>query len=179
MSRFKTTDIVDFISSHARTEPEEVGRLLRERFPGLSEGQARKAIEILRYEGEQAYREAREEYEEECVFIAHAKRMYEGLPPNTTFDEAVRIKAAEGDRWAIDYVKSVESPQSRIRSALLFAAFERHPDWMVVHEGLVEYIGKEENPSQITEDMLIDWMQMTYPAEARQIEDSVLAGGAK
>ena len=30
--------------------------------------------------------------------------MFEGLPDETTFDEAVNIKAAQGDQWAIGYI---------------------------------------------------------------------------
>jgi len=100
----------------------------------------------------------------------HAETMaiFEGLPTDTTFGAACRIKAAQGDRAAQRWVNLWNSPAYRIGNALLRAAIERHPGWHTIGEG--QYIQSKNAPG---EDELVEWFYKNHPAEARAIEQRI------
>jgi hypothetical protein len=100
----------------------------------------------------------------------HAETMtiFEGLPTDTTFGAACRIKAAQGDRAAQRWVNLWNTPAYRIGNALLRAAIERHPGWRTIGDG--QYIQSRNAPG---EDELVEWFYKNHPAEARAIEQRI------
>jgi hypothetical protein len=91
--------------------------------------------------------------------------IFAGLPKETTFEEACRIKAAQGDLAAQRWIDHTNSREYQLGDALMTAAIERHPGWR--DDGNGQYTVSKGAPEG---HMLIDWFQRNYPLEAREIE---------
>jgi hypothetical protein len=87
-------------------------------------------------------------------------------------EEAIEIKARQGDPIALHWQASMNTREYRLIEALGEAAHLAHPEWMQTREGHFEWTGDGEMPS---EDAMIDWFQMTHPTEARRIEAEIEA----
>lgn len=88
-----------------------------------------------------------------------------------TFLEACRVGATAGDKEAATCLAALESPEARIRDALVEAAVEKHPDWRRDGKFIV---GPDD---EVGTAGLIDWYRLNYSAEAAAIERG-LAGEA-
>ena len=97
-------------------------------------------------------------------------RILSGLPEGTTIEEACAIKAARGDAGARQLLARLNSREWRLGDALLKAAFDEHPSWVRIGEGVVLRL----DPDAPEDDELIEWFQKNYPHQARAIERSIL-----
>jgi hypothetical protein len=95
-------------------------------------------------------------------------KLFDGLPRSTTLTEACRIKAAQGDQFARQYLDFLTSKEYRIFSALWDAAVKVHPGWST--EDSTVYRKEEWAPEG---DELVEWYRENFPAEARAIEDAI------
>jgi hypothetical protein len=168
---YKRRDLVAFAREHIGTEPNEMIADAQRRFPGVGTEELRRAFEVVGFENDERHREYIEQYAREAAQIKQMRRMFEGLPDETTFDEAVNIKAAQGDLWAIGYLAFEKTPARRTYCALVDAAYAAHPQFETRDDGVIYWLGDEGNDP--SEAALIDWFQKNYPAEARAIERKI------
>jgi hypothetical protein len=70
-----------------------------------------------------------------------------------TLRQAAEIKAAQGDAVAIALLAQFSSREHRLGLALLHAAAEAHPDWLVEDRGY-RFVGKGEPQES---NALIEW----------------------
>lgn len=168
MTDIKIRDVVDFMANAKGTGEENLLELDR-RFPNLTRDQFERAYQIRKDEVEQRAKA----FSAESEMLSKMAGVMKGLPEGTTFDDAVRIKAEQGDAFAVSYLKHINSTEQRTHSALLMAAFLYHPDWHPKENGHIKWIGKGSPPALIDETALIDWLQTNHPALAREIERSI------
>jgi hypothetical protein len=165
---YKRRDLIVFAREHLLTDPNEMIADAKRRFPGVSTQELRQAFEVVDEDNDEKHREYVEQHEKEAALMKQMGRMFEGLPAETTFDEAVKIKAAQGDQWANGYLAFEKSPARRTYCALAEAAYAAHPQFEQRDDGVIYWLGGEGNDP--SEAALIDWFQQNYPAEAREIE---------
>jgi len=172
---YKTSDLVVFVREefkHHHTSPvEEMIARAETKFPGVEHADLGRAFDIAMDYLEEEHNEATRNYALEAAQLEQMGKMYDGLPPGTTFGEAVEIKAAQGDQWAIAYLAFEKSPARRIYCALADAAYAAHPQFEQRDDGVIYWLGGEGNGP--TEAALIDWFQRNHPAEARAIERAI------
>jgi hypothetical protein len=119
-------------------------------------------------EFEQAEREA--EFDRQMRRRAAAMKILEGLPTTVRFGEACRIKAAQGDPLAQQYLDYFNSREYRLHEGLNNAAVAVHPGWRANGEG--RFLKLDDNAPEIG-DPLIEWFQKNYPKEAKRIEAEI------
>jgi hypothetical protein len=168
---YKRRDLVAFAREHIWTEPNDMIADAQRRFPGVSTEELLCAFEVVDFENDERHREYIEQHTREAAQIEQMRRMFEGLPDGTTFDEAVNTKAAQGDLWAIGYLAFEKTPARRTYCALVDAAYAAHPQFETRDDGVIYWLGDEGNDP--SEAALIDWFQKNYPAEAREIERKI------
>jgi hypothetical protein len=105
-----------------------------------------------------------EEWQQEAERARAAAQLFEGLPKGITFEEACRIKAAQGSEFAQRSLAAMDSREHRVFEALFEAAVDLHPGW--------RRPDKERRYAPESRE-LVDWFQTTHPHEARNIEDSI------
>jgi hypothetical protein len=168
---YKTTDIVAALREMAHGDrPDDLGEIHRRldtRFPGIGNDQIKRAFDVLSDELREAKREADAEYRRATREIDEALYLLHGLPANTTIEEAVEIKAAQGDPIALQWRAIMSTRKYRVEEALEQAAYQAHPEWKETPDGHFEWKGDSAMPSEAA---MIDWFQMTHPTEARRIE---------
>lgn len=164
------SQIADVVRSLEVADPQQrldlFRAILRERFPTASREDVLRAKNIL----EDEHRAQQEEYE---ASIEDAGRMVaflekHNVPADMPFGTAVRTLAAKGDPEAIAYLSDLNSPESLTFMALFDEAVNRHPDWERDDAG--RYACLDEDGSQGTPETLVNWFQMTFPREAREVE---------
>jgi len=143
-------------------------RSIEHEFPTITPEQFDRAIDV-------AVADLRAEAEmdrEESLHLDAPRQLFDGLPSGTKLAEAARIKAAQGVPCGIRLHRFLTSRTYRLSTALVEAAMERHPDFERSDKLHVwQYLGDGDGPS---ETALTEWFQMTYPTEARAIEDAVV-----
>jgi hypothetical protein len=169
----KRSDLIAFAREHSRaqTDFEEMIVEANRRFPGLTVDRLRQAFEVADREIDHENQERLEAHAQEAAFMEQMGRMFEGLPSTITFEEAVEIKAAEGDQWAIGYLAFEKSPARRIYCALAEAAYAAHPQFKRGNDGVIRWLG--DGGADPSEAAMIDWFQKQYPARAREIEREI------
>ena|SRR5258708_39680490 len=170
---YKTQDVVAALSLAIDHNTERQPKLsipdllkgLLKQFPGISKEQLERACFIEADEKGQDAIDAAQDYEQHRLLGT----LFDGLRETITFGEAVEIKAASGNEIALWAQKQINSPEYRVGSALLLAAEAAHPLCKMNDDaqGRVSWIGDGDMP---TESAMIDWFQMHYPTEAREIE---------
>jgi hypothetical protein len=108
--------------------------------------------------------------ERERFLIDFGIEMFEGLPEGLILDEAVRIKAKQGNKLALRYLAEQGTKEARLIDALSDAAHAAHPQVKVLDYGRYQWNADGEFPST---DALIEWFQINHPNEAREIERAV------
>jgi hypothetical protein len=175
---YKTSDIVALVRnlpSLAGGDEEAIDRFIRavvERFPNAKEEDLDKALIVLKHEWELEFEEAQRQQDELEGMIKLLER--HNIPENIPWSEAVRIAAGRGDPEAITYLAELKSVSYKISFALMHSAAARHPNWECVEPG--RYVCLDDGGPQSTPESLIDWFQMTFPAEARVIEERASVG---
>ncbi|WP_377005985.1 hypothetical protein [Bosea vestrisii] len=104
-----------------------------------------------------------------------ADHLFDGMPDDMSFEEAVRIKAEAGDLTATAWLRALNSPDHVGRMALLDAAVEAPPGWR--REGL-RYVRREGSDGPVYDVSLVDWFKRTYPREAAEVERAAAAAQA-
>jgi hypothetical protein len=167
------TDIVTAIEAdfEAKVTREQSRINMLKRFPGITTDEYRHALYVWHDEGLARRDEILRQHERDEKFIAFAFHVFDGLPEGIELDEAARIKAARGDPQAIKYLAQTNTPEARKDEALADAAYRAHPLFTIRPDGIIHWDGDAEDGP--THDEVIDWFQMTHPAEARRIEDEI------
>jgi hypothetical protein len=100
-----------------------------------------------------------------------AGSVFDGLEDRRglTLKQAAEIKAAQGDAVAIALLKKWNSREHRLGLALLKAATEAHPDWVVESRGY-RFVGQGEPQES---NALIEWFQTTHPKQAKAVEAAI------
>jgi hypothetical protein len=167
---YKRRDLVVFAHEHVLTDPNQMIADAQRRFPGVSTEELRWAFEVVDFENDERHREHMERYAQERPFMDEIGKMFEGLPEGTRLDDAVKIKAAQGNAFAIKYLAYTRTKAYRAREALSEAAYAAHP--LFEQRGDVIYwLGDlEDEPS---DDAVVEWFQINHPAAAREIERKI------
>jgi hypothetical protein len=105
-----------------------------------------------------------EEWQQEADQARAAAKLFKGLPKGITFEEACRIKAAQGSEFAQRSLTAMDSREHKVFEALFAAAVRLHPEWRR---------SKKERLYATESRELVEWFQTTHPHEARHIEDSI------
>ena len=148
MSNFKRREIVDFIHRLrlGTTEPVEAIALIRKQFPGIVTEELKAAFAVYDDEEDARFAEQEAAYLQEKAFLTEGEKMFDGLPDNITFDEAVKIKAAQGNTWAIAYLASEDTQARRTYCALVDAAYATHPQFE--QRGVIHWLCAGEGPTE-------------------------------
>jgi hypothetical protein len=161
---YKTTDIVAFILANMEsTKPENIDALLRKQFPGIEDDLIERAFKVLEFESNELLREHQKQARQRALM----KDIFEDLPDETTFGEAVKIKAAQGHPFAIGLLAHNNTSAVQMRDALGDAAYAAHP--LFEQRGkFIRWLGDpKDEPSH---DAVIEWFQINHPVKAREIE---------
>jgi hypothetical protein len=129
----------------------------------------RRAFEVAEHDRELEWKEIESEHERDMQMCAEAEHIFAGLS-GVNFEQAVAIKAAQGDQIAMKWRARWESRAYRVHSALVEATMRAHPRFSFEPSGIVRWHGEGEGPS---EKSIIDWFQLNHPTQARAIEDSI------
>lgn len=176
-SVFNTHDVCDFIhQSMATANPDTIIGVIRKRFPGIEDHFIHRAFEVLSFENDARLSEQQAAHKNESAQLVAARELFVGLPPETLFGEAVKLKAAQGNAWAIGYLAFQNTPERRCYTALVDAAYVAHPQFEALGGGVLKWTGGGEGP---TEAALLDWFQLNHPADARAIERVVEDGESR
>jgi hypothetical protein len=173
---YKTTDIVDALRETAHGDRpndfDEIHRRLRQRFPNINvwDDGVNRAFKVLCDELKEEKRESDNAYHRDQREIEEALHIIDGLGETVTLDEAIEIKAAQGDLIALRWQAAMHTRQYRINEALGEGAHQAHPQFKQTPDHVWHWTGDGDMPS---ENAMIDWFQMTHPAEARQIEAEI------
>jgi hypothetical protein len=110
------------------------------------------------------------EYERDKLQLDEAQKILAGLPPETTFKEAARIKAAQGDPLAQRIHAELTSPKARTQEALFYAAVKLHPEWKHLSED--EVLDKLADSTDMNDqwNAVVEWLYANHPKVARRIE---------
>jgi len=160
-------DLLAFLRSiedQAGDRPGKIAGIVGEKFPTCTVGDMKRAFETLAMEERERAAELLRESEQ----ITLQMRVFEGLPPDTEFIDACRIKAAAGDWQAQRLLAEMESPEYRRREALGHAAYlaqgwkedPADPDALI-------WPGPGK-PPEMEGAELVDWFQRTHPRQARK-----------
>ena len=112
----------------------ELGKM----FPDASRDEFDRAFGIAQ---EELQSRAKQSFDE-ADHLTMMASMLDGLPEGTKFDEAVAIKAKQGNAFAIQYLAMTNSKAYRVRTALFEAAINMHPDWQRSPHGF-KWIGND------------------------------------
>jgi hypothetical protein len=104
-----------------------------------------------------------EEWQQEAEQARAAAQLFKGLPNGITFEEACRIKAAQGSEFAQRSLAAMDSREHRVFEALFDAAVDLHAGWRL--EKARRYAPHSH--------ALVEWFRTTHPHEARKIDDSI------
>jgi hypothetical protein len=120
---------------------------------------------------DEMHRERVAKTERERKSLKLAASLFNGLEDRKglTLGEAAEIKAAQGDPIAISLLKKLNSRDAQLFWALLNAAAEAHPEWLVKEDGVLRFIGQGEPQP----NALIEWFQMMHPKQAKLIEAAI------
>jgi len=121
--------------------------------------------------------EYRTEQEEQEADVAELGRLItfprkHRVPEDTPFREAVTLVAATGDLEAIAFHNALNAPERAVWLAVFNAAVDRHPDRG--RDGAERYACLDEDSPQGTPESLVDWVQINFPHEAREIEGRII-----
>jgi hypothetical protein len=105
-----------------------------------------------------------EEWQHEAKQARAAAKLFEGLPKGIIFDDACRMKAAEGNGVAQRHLAAMNSRTNRVFEALFSAAVDLCPAWPRFQKNALY-------PMECRK--LVEWFQTTHPREARKVEDSI------
>lgn len=154
----------------------EAMRTFEEAHPDLSEEQvgaaAKAAANRLRDIGQEAKDEA------DAMRKLHALvTSLPGEPGEAVVDKLKRAADAGNEEAAAALKLLLGTVEDRVFWQLACAAAEAHPDWKVVdhgeYKGLARVDGSMDPLADDPIPGLIDWYQLTYPSEAKAIEDRV------
>jgi hypothetical protein len=182
---YRISEIVEFlrnleISTDGDPEKEEAAfrdanEALAERFPELQLEDFARAIEVLKHEYEAEAEKSFQQERELARMLTLLKR--HRIPSDMPWNEALRVAVSRGDEEATAYLAELESPEHqrtlRVLAALMNAAVDAHPAWSRTNR---EWCYHEDVAGPETPEALIDWYQLTYPREARAIEDTASQG---
>jgi len=143
---------------------------LGKRFPKVSRDEFDRAFGIAQ---EELQARAKMSFDE-ADYLGTMASMLDGLPKGTKFDEAVAIKAKQGNAFALQYLAMTNSKAYRVGTALFEAAIEVHPDWRRTQTG-IKWIGDGPRPDSLDDSELVDWFQRNHPVKARDIQDAIEA----
>ena len=173
----KITDVVAALREMEKgdrpTDQREIRRRLRERCQGInpSDDEIIHAFNILADEADEEMRVATAEYRRNKRDIAECLELLEGLPAPTTLAQAIAIKAQQGYPLALRWQRAMNGKDYRLSEALGDAAHNAHPQFEQTPDGSGwHWTGDGEMPS---EEAMIDWFQLTHPAEALRIEREI------
>jgi hypothetical protein len=176
MSNFKRREIVDFINRQklGTTEAEEAVARIREQFSGITIDEIESAFAVYDDEVDARFAEHQAQYIRSKDQSREARLIFEGCPADITFDEAVTFKAQQGDPVALRWQASWNTKEYRRMEALSLAALAAHPQFVEKPDGVFEWIGEGDMPS---ENQMIDWFQLNHPSRAREIENAIDQAG--
>jgi hypothetical protein len=169
--------IADLMHSIDPDDPQEIGRLfveaLKEKFPQARRDDVLRAQRIY----EEDRRAEREKLDSDMAELERILAFFDKhhIPSGTPFRDAVTKVAATGNPEALAYLDELNNPQGLGWLAVFDAAVERHPNWERDDTG--HYICRDETGPQGTPESLVDWFQLTFPKEARVLEDHALRAG--
>jgi hypothetical protein len=143
----------------------EMGR----RFPGITVGDLVKALQAGMFEHELEARrlEATAAHDRRCLHLLSS------VPGARTLGEAVTIKAAEGDAFALQLQQRWNSTEHRVASALSEAGMRASGQWRENPETHAwTWLGDGPMPS---DSAIIDQFEKTHPADAKRIRAEIEA----
>jgi hypothetical protein len=168
----RTTDMLDayhdIIAKAQHIPPPELFAAMQTRFPDCTTSEVRRVMRISLDASKQELEEAKDKIEHIRQEIGEFDHVYDGLDREMPFEEAVEIKAAQGDPVALKWQAYFTSKYYRMGLALLDAAMAKHPLYEPHLKGGWQWLGEKDERHK--EHVLIEWFQIAYPAEARKIE---------
>jgi hypothetical protein len=168
----RTTDMLDAyhdIIAKSQHTPPELFAAMQARFPDCTISEVGRVMQISLDASKQELEEAEARTEYIRQEIDEWDHVYDGLDRKMPFEEAVEIKAAQGDPAALTWQAYFASKYYRMGVALLEAAMAKHPLYESHPRGGWQWLGKKDERHK--EHVLIEWFQIAYPAEARKIEE--------
>jgi hypothetical protein len=169
MSDMSTAKLAKAINQAMKQSEDSVDEVLADIVDTYGLDTADAALDEAQRLAQIEYREQEAEHRAWKRQFNDAMAIHAGLPSNTTFKEACRIKAARGDALARRYLDSFNSRQCRLEDAMHEAAVERHPGWRAEGGGVLTKL--DDKAPEWAE--LIEWFYKNFPDEARAVEAAI------